>query len=203
MLHILYKPGPDLYIVDLLSWHSHTEYRNQEINNMNVNVHAISTSVNIQICTSIEDIQVVTQQDACLQTLKSYVIYSWPHKKDKVEQSMKHYWPISHEQALTDGISMKGKRIIIPFILEKQILQPLQSNHLGIKKMRLLARESVYWMNMNTNIENASMCHMQWMSAKLAIREYFHMGSHTRYRKWLGLISFFFFLQKIKHFFAF
>ena len=41
---------------------------------MNIDVHAISTSVNIPIYTSIEDVQVAIQQDADLQSLKSYII---------------------------------------------------------------------------------------------------------------------------------
>ena len=54
------------------------------------------------------------------------------------------YWPIRNELALIDYTAMKGKRIIIPFPLQKQILQQLHSNHMGIEKIRLLIYESVY-----------------------------------------------------------
>ena len=49
---------------------------------------------------------------------------------------------------------MKDKRIIIAFQVQKQILQQLHSNHMGIGKMRLLFSETVYWSNMNTDIKN-------------------------------------------------
>ena len=49
---------------------------------------------------------------------------------------------------------MKGKRIIIPFLMQKQILHQLHSNHMGIKKMLLLTHESVYQINIKTDIEN-------------------------------------------------
>ena len=55
---------------------------------------------------------------------------------------------------MIDGTVMKGKRIIIPFQLQKQILQQLHSNHMAIEKMKLLVHESVYWLNMNEDIEN-------------------------------------------------
>ena len=42
----------------------------------------------------------------------------WPHNKDEVEQGMKTYWPIRHELAMIDVTAMKGKRIVIPFILQ-------------------------------------------------------------------------------------
>ena len=35
---------------------------------------------------------------------------------------------------MIDGIAMKGGRIIIPFLLQKQILEQLHSNHLGMGK---------------------------------------------------------------------
>ena len=59
-IHIVHKPGPDLYIEDWLSQNKHTENRDQEIKAIDINVHAISTLVSVLICTSIEHIQVAT-----------------------------------------------------------------------------------------------------------------------------------------------
>ena len=55
---------------------------------------------------------------------------------------------------MIDGTTMKGKTIIIPLLLLKQILQQLPSNHMGIQKMRLLACESVKLTNMYTDMKN-------------------------------------------------
>ena len=54
---ILYKPGLDVYIGDWLSKHSHTEGKNQKVAGMNINVHTLSTELDITVCTSIEDIR--------------------------------------------------------------------------------------------------------------------------------------------------
>ena len=35
---------------------------------------------------------------------------------------------------MIDSIAMKGKQVIIPFILQNQILEQLHSNHIGIEK---------------------------------------------------------------------
>ena len=35
------------------------------------------------------------------------------------ELSLGGYWPIRHDLAMIDGVAMKGKRIIIPFTLQK------------------------------------------------------------------------------------
>ena len=56
---------------------------------------------------------------------------------------------------MVDGIAMKGKLvIIIHLLLQKQILQQLHSNHMGIEVMRLLVCKTIYWVNTNTDIEN-------------------------------------------------
>ena len=55
---------------------------------------------------------------------------------------------------MTDGIVMKSKRIIIPFQLQKFTQQQLHSNHIRIKKIRLLECELVCLVTMNVDIEN-------------------------------------------------
>ena len=46
----------------------------------------------------------------------------WQHKRDEVELCMRQYWAIKNELAMTNGIAMEGKIIIIPLQLQKQIL---------------------------------------------------------------------------------
>ena len=55
-IHILYKPGPELYLADWLLCHNHLEKWDQEISGINMSIHYISTSVTVAICISIEDI---------------------------------------------------------------------------------------------------------------------------------------------------
>ena len=133
---ILYKHGPDFHITDRLSLRNHAEDKDQEITSLNINVNAISKAVIVPVCTSIEDIQAATHRYAPLQKLKSYIIYVLPHHEE-LEHSIRHYWLIRSELAMIDAIAVKGKRIIIPFLLQKQILQQLHRYHMGIYKMRL------------------------------------------------------------------
>ena len=57
---------------------------------------------------------------------------------------------------------MKSRWIIIPMALKQQMLDQLHTNHMGIEKMKLLACKSIYWVNINTDIEkhikNCNMC---------------------------------------------
>ena len=54
---------------------------------------------------------------------------------------------------MIDGVAVKGKCIIIPYLLQKKTPKQLYSNQMGTVKTCLLMRESVYWVNMNTIIE--------------------------------------------------
>ena len=53
-VHIICKSGRHLYIADCLFWNNHIENRDQEIAAISINMNAISTSVNILVCTSKE-----------------------------------------------------------------------------------------------------------------------------------------------------
>ena len=124
-----------------------------EIQGLSINVITINTTVDLLVCTSIQNIQEVTAQDAHLQDLKAYIIHGWKYKKDGMAQDIQKYWPIRHELVMIDGEAEKGKRII-PSQFQMQMLSQLHSNHMGIESIRLLAHKSVYSVNMNADIEN-------------------------------------------------
>ena len=48
---------------------------------------------------------------------------------------------------------MKGTWIIIPTDLKQQVLDQLHTSHMGIEETKLLRCESIYWVNINTDIE--------------------------------------------------
>lgn len=64
-----------------------------------------------------------------------------------------------------DGILFLNDRIVIPPTLRKPILDDLHSCHLGIEKMKSLARQSVWWPELNSDIarisKNCNRCHLQ------------------------------------------
>ena len=56
--------------------------------------------------------------------------------------------------AVIDGIIMKGRHVIVPEMLKTQALEQLHINHMGIEKTKLLTHDSIYWVNINDDIEN-------------------------------------------------
>ena len=49
--------------------------------------------------------------------------------------------------------TIKGRRIIVPTAFQNRALKQLHFNHMCREKTMLLACESIYWVNMNADID--------------------------------------------------
>ena len=106
---ILYKSGPDLYIVDWLTHHNHTKNKDHEITGMSVSINTLSMAIDVPVCTSIEDIGSALSIDTELQMLQAHIIRVWLQNKDELETTLSGYWPIRPDLAMIDSVTMKGK----------------------------------------------------------------------------------------------
>ena len=69
--------------------------------------------------------------------------------------------------SILDGVLLKGHRVIIPQNMREVVLSQLHEGHLGISKCKLRARNSVFWPELNSEIEEKigfvrSVIHMHW-----------------------------------------
>ena len=55
--------------------------------------------------------------------------------------------------AVIDAVILKGRCVVIPERLQKQALEQLHINHMGIEIAKCLTYESIYWKGMNSDIE--------------------------------------------------
>ena len=60
MVQIIYKPGPDIFILDWLSKHNHAEGKDQLIKGMDVQVDIIQTATDMPECLSMTELQQVS-----------------------------------------------------------------------------------------------------------------------------------------------
>ena len=125
-----------------------------ETRDMDIRVDAIQGRTNIPECMPISQIQQAMMQDEHLQCLKNNIISGWPATKDQLHLDIRPYWSYKDDLAVKDGIVMKGRCTIIPKVLKQQALDQLHVNHMGIKKLKLLECESIYWVQINDDIKN-------------------------------------------------
>ena len=69
-MYILYKPGPDLYIVVCLSQHNDTENRDLKLADMSISIYTISTVIDVAVYMSIRDIRGI--MSVMIQNYKCY-----------------------------------------------------------------------------------------------------------------------------------
>ena len=113
-------------------------------------------------CISISQIQQLSSQDEHLQWLKCFIIAGWLSTKNELHNDLRPYWSYRDDLAVIDRVVMKGRHIAIPAVLKQQALDQFHLNHMGIEKTKLLMCKSVYWVDINTDIDkhikNCNMC---------------------------------------------
>ena len=119
---------------------------------MDIRIDAIQSVTDILECISILQIQQASVQDKHLQCLKN-IITVWPNTKNELQSNSRSYWSYRDVLAVIDRVVMKSRHIIIPAILKQHVLDQLHLNHVGIEKTKLLACKSIYWVDINTDID--------------------------------------------------
>lgn len=147
-LKIKYIPGKDMLIADALSRLSPEE--NHPIGNMEVQVHEVYPQFSKTMMVKIRE---NTSSDQELAALKQVIYEGWPSTIKEVSKTLKPYWSFRDELGIDDGILTKGQRIIIPSTIQDEILEKLHAAHQGAEKTKLRARTSVYWRNLNNDID--------------------------------------------------
>ena len=127
--------------------------KDKPIKDMDMRIDTTQNATDIPECVSISQIQQVSVQDEHLQHLKNIIITGWLSTKDELHSDLRPYWSYRDDLAGIDEVVMKGRFKIIPVVLKQQVLDQLHLNHMGIKKTKLLACESLYWVNINTDID--------------------------------------------------
>ena len=98
------------------------------------------------------------------------------------------YWHLRGEITINKGLLMKAGRLFIPTEMRADILTKIHGAHQGITKCKLRARESVWWLGINSDIEKeVKACDVcaklqndhaeQMISTKFDDRPWKHLGS--------------------------
>lgn len=160
-LNVVHIPGKLMYIADTLSrakikGNDLPEEADVVLNSLDddLRVHAnfLINSINVSD-QKLEQIRLETDNDHVLSRVKCYVLDGWP-PKSKVEDPVRKFYNMKDELHIVNGILFKRRSIIIPSSLQEEMLQRMHAGHLGISKTKQLVRGSIFWPNINEDINN-------------------------------------------------
>ena len=92
-------------------------------------------------------------KDPMMQALKHQIIKGWPHSRSECGKNLQDFWNYRGGLSVLDGLVLKGSCIVIPELCRDEILDQLHEGHFGIDRTKLCTRDSVYWPNINKDIE--------------------------------------------------
>ena len=114
-----------------------------------------------------------TNRDPELQALKCAISTGWSAKR--IPTSLHPYWNFRDDLAIESGILMKNSKVLIPETLKHKYLKQIYQGHQGIEACRSRAREFVFWVNINRDIEElvqkCSLCQSQ-QNSTASIQKY-------------------------------
>ena len=142
---IQYIPGKDMVLADRLSrFPSCTENSPIILHHNNHTIKFNSECLNI--------IRGATERDPIHSTLYRLTLNGWPENFRSVPHIARHFWSYHNQLSVENGVLIKSDRVCIPPELQDRTLYDLHDGHLGVEKMTHLARSSVYWQGINSNI---------------------------------------------------
>ena len=101
--------------------------------------------------TSIE-VKRETERDPVLVRVKEFLIHGWPDEL-QVDSEFQPYKSKMNELTIEDGCILWGGRVVIPPKLQEKVLGDLHLSHVGVVRMKMLARAYCWWPHMDRQVE--------------------------------------------------
>lgn len=104
-----------------------------------------------------ESVLAACKEDSLIRKL--FNVTKWGWRKRQLQKSLYKYAPFRLELNIQDSLLYRGQRLVIPQKLQKEVLSKLHQSHSGAASMKAFARQCVWWLKINQDIEKiANQC---------------------------------------------
>ena len=122
------------------------------IDGLDVSVHKLHLHLNATP-KRVDQIKKETAKEEVLLSLRAVITQGWPNTRSECLSHLHAYWNYRDELTVTDGIILKGTQILVPKSRHPDVLRQLHYAHQATEKCKLRAKSSVFWANINQDIE--------------------------------------------------
>eukprot|EP00117_Sycon_ciliatum_P020115 scpid97091/ scgid18017/ Uncharacterized protein K02A2.6 len=118
------------------------------------------------------DVSKASKYDPVVSKAMSFTVHGWP---SVVDSHLIPFQRIRHELSIEHGCLLWGNRVVIPRQFQKALLQELHSEHLGMSRMKNVARGVFWWPGLDSDVESlVSACSLCQQNANVPVKEAIH-----------------------------
>ncbi|XP_065199339.1 uncharacterized protein K02A2.6-like isoform X1 [Sycon ciliatum] len=133
-------------------------------------------SVNVDPChdlpLSATDVSKATSADPTLRKVMHHITHGWP---SSVPDSLSSYYRIRDQLSVEQGCITWGLRVVIPLVFRSSLLHELHVDHLGVSRMKAVARSFFWWPHLDQDIvELAANCRLCQQQARAPTKAPIH-----------------------------
>ena len=152
---LVYKKSAEMHIADALSRAYPPDITDEQFERDIAAEHFIHLMSSESYVTDrkLKAIQEEIKTNETMQLLVQQIQSRWPENNSLLPMSLRPYYPYRDELTTQNNLIFKAQNILIPPNLRADTLQKLHQSHQGIEKTKRLARESIFWPGMSSQIE--------------------------------------------------
>lgn len=100
-----------------------------------------------------EELLNASNSDEVFDQVRHYLCTSWPDRKS-LSPVLQGFYDVQHELSDQNGILLREERVVVPAILQRQIMNIAHEGHLGITLTKRRIRQDYWWPSMDSHIES-------------------------------------------------
>ncbi len=100
----------------------------------------------------LNDVKTQTSQDSLLLSVCHFIQSGWLHKS-KIPQNLLPFYHVQDELEWSNGVLLRGGRLVLPKSLQAGVLQGAHVGHLGMVRMKWKLCDVYWWPRLDTQVE--------------------------------------------------